>query len=77
MKAVTRHIGKLEILERIRNTPNGNPRWRVRVDGHSCVTKSDASYSHKLTNYRDQTVEATIGTHYGVATLDTIRSHSS
>lgn len=74
MHHLTRHQGKLEILQRMKNTPNGNPRWRCRIAGHTCVTKSDASYAYELTNHMGTDVIATIGIHYGVETLASVRA---
>lgn len=72
MKNITRHTGKLEVLERLKNSVNGNPRYRCYVDGFSFITRSDCGYSYTITNYRDKDVIVTIGTHYGKATLNTI-----
>jgi hypothetical protein len=72
VKNITQHTGKLEILERLPNSVNGNPRYRVSVDGFSAVTKLDSSIAYSLTNYRDQVVTAHIGTHYGQATIDNL-----
>ena len=72
MKNISRHVGKLEILERLKNSTNGNPRYRCYVAGVHFVTKADCSYSYSLPNYQDKEAVVTVGIHYGKATLDTI-----
>ena len=70
MQNVTSHIGELKIIKRLPSSRNGNPRWRLRVDGWTCRTAPDSALTYKITNMDGKTVRATIGTHYGVATLD-------
>lgn len=70
MKNRTRHFGKLEIITRLPNSYYGNPRYLLRVDGWTCRTSVDSSLAYKLPNDDGKEVEAIIGTHYGVATLD-------
>jgi len=72
MKNVTRHTGKLEIIERLPASRNGNPRFLLRIDGWTCRTQVDSSAGYEVQNYDGKTITATIGTHYGVATLDLI-----
>lgn len=69
MKNMTSHTGKLEIIERMPSSRNGNPRYRLRVDGWTCVTQPDAMIAYGIPNLDGKIVQATIGTHYGVATL--------
>jgi len=70
MKNITRHKGTLQILKRLPNSINGNPRYLISIDGFTCKTPVDSSYGYSITNYKDKEVSATIGTHYGTATLD-------
>jgi len=72
MKNRTRHSGKLEIIERLPNSYYGNPRYRLRIDGFSCVTKVDSSHAYSLPNHNGKYVRAIIGTHYGLPTLDSL-----
>jgi hypothetical protein len=74
MKNITGHTGLLEIIERLPSSANGNPRYLLRVDGWTCRTAVDSSLGYSVTNYDGKRVAATIGTHYGNATLDTLRS---
>jgi hypothetical protein len=73
MRNITRHIGKLEIVERLDNSVNGNPRYLLKVDGWTCRTSVDSSHGYEVPNYEGHVVAATIGTHYGKATLDSCR----
>lgn len=72
MKNITRHNGKLEIIERLHNSTNGNPRYLLRIDGTTCRTGVDSQHGYSITNFDGKIVNATIGTHYGRATLNTI-----
>ena len=70
MQNITSHIGTLYVIKRLPSSRNGNPRWLLRVDGWTCRTAPDSSLAYKVANMDGKTVRATIGTHYGVATLD-------
>ena len=72
MKNITVHTGKLEIIERLKNSVNGNPRYLVRVNGWTCRTKPDASYNYDIQNLDGRTVRAEIGTYYGRTTIANI-----
>jgi hypothetical protein len=73
MKNLSRHIGHLEVLQRLPSSAAGNPRYLIAVNGVSCRTAVDAAVAYEMTNLDGHRVEATIGTHYGVATLNTIK----
>jgi hypothetical protein len=73
MRDITRHTGKLEIIQRLDNSVNGNPRYLLKVDGWTCRTSVDSSHGYSVTNWDGHVVVATIGTHYGKATLDSVR----
>lgn len=70
MKNITRHTGQLEIVRRLPSSRNGNPRFLLRVDVWTCRTAVDSSLGYSVKNLDGKRVVATIGTHYGVATLD-------
>ena len=72
MKNVTRHTGILKVLKRLPSSFNGNPRYLISVDGFTCKTPVDSSFGYSVTNYKDKEVTATIGTHYGTATLNNL-----
>ena len=72
MKNVSVHVGKLEVIKRLKSSVNGNPRYQVYVAGFHCVTAPDSSLGYSVRNYDGKEVKATIGTHYGVVTLQTV-----
>lgn len=50
-------------LERLRNTVNGNPRYRITFDnGLAAVSQSDAGFTYAITNpeYRDTPLDVTL-----------------
>jgi hypothetical protein len=69
MKNKTRHAGKLEIIERLPNSVNGNPRYLCRIDGWTCRTTPDSSLAYSITNWDGKHVSAIIGSHYGLASI--------
>lgn len=73
MKNLTKHIGLFEIIDRLPSSQNGNPRWLVRVDGWTCRTPVDSSIGYVAQNFHGAIVQATIGVHYGVATLASVQ----
>ena len=73
MKNVTSHTGKLELIERMPNSYFGNPRYKVRVDGWTCVTQVDSGLAYEIDNWFGKIVDARLGTHYGVCTIDTMK----
>ena len=74
MKNITQHNGTLEVIERLASSINGNPRFLLRVDGWTCRTPVDSMLGYMISNYNGKQVEATIGTHYGVATLNSVKA---
>ena len=73
MKHLRAHTGKLEIIERLKNSVNGNPRYLVMVGGLVCRTRPDASYNYDIQNLDGRTVRVEIGTYYGRATIASIQ----
>jgi len=76
MKNIRTVIGKLEVIQRLPSSYNGNPRYLLEIDGVTFKTKVDSGYGYCVTNYRDKLVEASIGSHYGSLTLDTLKGIS-
>lgn len=72
MKNVFSTTGKLEIVKRLTNSVNGNPRYRVSIGGVACVTKVDSMLGYTVENFKGEWVNATIGLHYNSATLNTV-----
>jgi hypothetical protein len=73
MKNITKHEGKLEILKKMNNSYNGNPRFLISIGGFTCKTAVDSMIAYSITNYENREVIAAIGTHYGTATLDSLK----
>ena len=73
MKNISCHIGTLSIIQRLPSSVNGNPRYLLSVNGVICKTSVDSSYGYSDTNFDGKQVEATIGTHYGSATLKSLK----
>ncbi len=74
MKNKTRHKGKMQGITRLQNTKDGGPRFQMKIDGWTCRTVPDAMYSYGIDHsWEGKEVEAIIGTHYGLAMIDTIR----
>ena len=69
MKNITRHNGKLEIIQRLPRSLNGNPRHLLRVDGWTCRTAPDSSLAYSITNFEGKNVIAEIGTYRGNPTI--------
>ena len=68
-----KHKGKLEIIERLKHSINGNPRFLLRVGDCVCRTAPDSSLGYSVQNWEGQKVVATIKTYYGKATVKRIR----
>ena len=73
MKNRINHKGTLQVIERLDNSLNGNPRYRAEVGGLEFVTAPDSVFSYSITNYEGKAVDITVGTHYGRTTLDTLK----
>ena len=73
MKNITQHTGILTVIGRLPSSANGNPRYRLEIDGFSCRAAVDCSLGYSVTNYDGCKVIATIGTHYGYATLNSVK----
>lgn len=66
--------GKLDIHERLNNSRNGNPRYRVTIvtdnyDVYLVDTKYDSSLCYSLSNHNGKQVVATLGDYRGNLTL--------
>ena len=73
MKNITSHTGTLTLVKRMKNSLNGNPQFLLECDGYRFRTEANSMIAYKISNYFDQVVNITIGTHRGCLTLDTIR----
>lgn len=72
MKNISRHVGTLVILDRLPTSTNGNPRYLLSIGGTTCATMVDSMIAYSIGNHEGKEVRATIGTHYGRATLHTL-----
>lgn len=70
MKDVKTYTGKLEVVQRLDNSFNGNPRYQFTVGGVAAITQADCSYGYSITNFDGKMVKARIGTHYHKLMLD-------
>lgn len=79
MKNITTHTGTIVDLERMQNSMNGNPRYRVvmREDSGAYITATttpDSSVGYNIQNIRsNERVTLEIGTHYGRQQIRTLR----
>ncbi len=49
--------GKIDYIERLNNSVNGNPRFNISINGLILTTKSDYSYVYNIENlYRKNTI---------------------
>lgn len=69
MRNITGHTGTLEVIKRLPNSRNGNPRYLLSLDGWTCRTKPDSDIAYGISKYIGKHVRGFIGSHYGVATL--------
>ena len=74
MKNVTTHEGILTVIRREPSSLNGNPRYRVMLDGYTAKTTVDSSLGYSITNFDGKRVSAHIGTHYGTRSIDNVRA---
>jgi len=72
MKSITAAIGILTVVKQLPSSINGNPRFQLDIDGLTCVTTPDSSYAYEVENFNGKFVRATIGTHYGVPSLNSL-----
>jgi hypothetical protein len=73
MKNITSHTGTLTLVKRMKNSLNGNPQFLLECDGYRFRTEANSMCAYSISNYFDQVVNITIGTHRGCLTLDTIK----
>ena len=69
MKNISRHVGKLELIKRLPNSVNGNPRYLLYCAGVSFKTTVDSSYGDSVPNDIGKECEVTVGTHYNTCQL--------
>ena len=75
MKNFSRHVGKLEIVRRLRPSRNGNPRYQCRCGGFTFVTEPDSSIAYELPHFEGKQVEIVVGTLRNKLTLKYIHTY--
>jgi hypothetical protein len=73
MKNVQTVTGTLEILYRMNNSVNGNPRFMIRVGNVKARTAVDTQIAYGITNHENKQVEMKWGIHYNVPTVSDIK----
>jgi len=80
MKNITKHTGTLELVQRMKNSRDGNPQFMLAVIEHPeqglgwrFRTPANSMLAYKAENFIGKKVDVTIGTFRGCATLDSIR----
>ena len=76
MKNITSHTGIIEMVKRLPNSANGNPRFQLRCDGWTFVTQPDSMVAFMIESYIGKKAKVTIGTHYGKAQLHSINKYT-
>ena len=79
MKDVKSYSGRIESIERLASSENGNPRYLLELvtddlRGISFATAVDSHYAYEIINnkYRANRVLVEVGRHYGRLTLKRI-----
>ena len=75
MKNVTSPTGILEIVKRMDNSVNGNPRFMLRCDGWTFCTQPDSGIAYEIENHVGKMVTVHIGTPYGRCQLKSLWGH--
>ena len=84
MKNITKHKGKIRLIERLDNSGYGNPQFILGVFddpisglGWTFKTPKDSMLGYEIQNYIDKDIEVTVtlGTHYNTCTLNSIEKH--
>jgi len=78
MRNITRHTGKLVILERLKNSNFRSPKFKCAVldkagNGISFETATNSSDGFSISNYDNKNVIVEIGTYYNKPTLHSIK----
>lgn len=80
MKNITKHTGTLELVQRMKNSRDGNPQFMLAIIeypeqrlGWHFRTPANSMLAYKAENFIGKKVDVTIGTFRGCATLDSIR----
>lgn len=69
MTSEERFSGIVSDLERMTNSRNGNPRYRVVVGGRIAVTAPDCQLAYRIRHYEGKAVDVTAKLRYGQLTI--------
>lgn len=64
--------GKLLIVERLKNSYSGNPRYLCMVGETAFYTKPDSVHGYSITNHRDTDITVELSMYRGKLSLDRI-----
>lgn len=67
--------GKLNVIERLPSSLNGNPRYLVEINGTGYRTKPDTSLGYSITNYEGKSVEAKVKIYRGKWAIESIENN--
>ena len=77
MNDILVQTGKLAIIERLRDSKSGTPRYWVLINDYSYKTKPGAEYNHAIPGLAGSTITVTIGRHDGRPTISNILEANS
>ena len=79
MKNITKQVGSLKLVRRLKNSHVGNPQFELAIIEHekqnlgwTFRTPKNSMLGYSIQNYLDKIVIVSIGTHYGCATLNSV-----
>lgn len=69
MKNIQTVEGKLEIIEQLKHSKNGNPKFLLKVGEVEMETETDSGLTFLVKSYQGKTVTAKYGLHRNKVTL--------
>ncbi len=72
MKNLETIKGTVTNITRLQSSNNGNPRFKVTIDGRIFSTKPDTMLGYSVENYYNKVVIALVGTHYKIPSVERI-----
>lgn len=73
MKNVQEYTGTLYIIDKMKNSINGNPRYMVLVGDTVAYTTVDSGIAYSIGNYDGKRVQASIGSHYKTTSIADVK----
>ena len=65
--------GRLENIERLESSRNGNPRFAATVNGVDVRTSPDSSFGYSIQNHEGKLITVEIREYYGNTTIENIQ----